>query len=382
VLVAAAVDYEMIRGKRHGDIAELVADDVKARRRRALGIDPEPQSAVPLPVKFSEEEKRRRELAGGIVLVGRGTFKEFMAGLKRGWTEPLDKIDKDAALAGELALDGAFDEPEVEGPASALDGEPLPTPSRFNPSASNTPVPIFSPLQAQMRAMEPRPAAPPPAAPAVPAHLNAPPAHIPQLPPLLLVAHTNFIGLSQIPRMLWDFFNERHHARAGAAAGYALVMAHTRPFAAPRAPSSSSSSATHLADPAAERPADGSPVSDLDFGRDSEAFYKRSLNKWPAEVESARKEYYAELPKRLDVARALARRTREPTSDESKYPPPTEVELREERMKKEKRWRSDMRGWGIIKPDSEVEWDERFEEALSVFVEPKEEATTEWNDAV
>jgi mitochondrial import inner membrane translocase subunit TIM54 len=373
----------MVIGKKHGDLAELIAEQIKTKRRIAAGLEPPPQSSIPQPVKFSPEEQRRRELAGGLVIVGRNTFKELMHGLKRGWTDPLDKVDKEAQLAHELELDGAFDEPnepDVSPSGLGADGEPIPTPSRLQ--SSNTPVPIFSPLQAQMRAMD-KPAAhiqqedTKPNVKAVPAHLNAPPALIPRLPPLLLVAHTNLIGLSQIPHMLWDFVNERHRVRAGAEAGLRLVYSQTRPFIGPS--TSIPASSETLVDPAASPDSTSLsiPTSDLDFDRLGESYYKSSLNDWPSEVEKARKTYYTELSKKLETARALARRTREPTKDELANPPPTEQELRQERMKKEQRWRADMKGWSIIKPDAEVEWDERFRDALSVFADPPSEEVNE-----
>jgi import inner membrane translocase subunit TIM54 len=368
ILVAAAVDYDMVVGKRHGDIAERIVDDVRAKRRIAAGLDPPPQSAIPLATNRTPDERRARELAGGIVLVGRGTMKEFFSGLKRGWTESIGRVDKEAALAHALEADGAFDEPEDE-PAADLDGEPIPTPSKLAPGG------VFSPLQAQMRALEPKPAAPAPPKPqepAVPAQLDAPPSTIPELPPLLLVEHRNRIGLSHIPMMIWEWFNERERVRAGAEAGYRLVQGVTRPISAPPISELQADAWTTTPSDDGPAPSPAAPTTDLDFDRDGEAVYKRSLRKWPAEVEKARADYYAALPAKLATARALARRTREPTKDEEAQPPPSELELRQERMKKEQRWRADMAGWDVVRPDAPVAWDERFRAALRVFADPPE----------
>ena len=49
-----------------------------------------------------------------------------------------------------------------------------------------------------------------------------------------------------------------------------------------------------------------------------------------------------------------------------------EVELRSERLKKELKWRDDLAGWEIVKPESPARWDDRFEASLKVFVEPLE----------
>jgi import inner membrane translocase subunit TIM54 len=145
--------------------------------------------------------------------------------------------------------------------------------------------------------------------------------------------------------MIWDFFNERHKVRAGAEAAYKLVSCAMRPF---------------------ER-------SNIDFGMSAEGYYKSSTAAIPTDIQKARTEYYKPLPEKLATARALARRDREPTKLEIEAPPPTEVELRAERLKKENRWRADERGWGLVCPDTPVEWDDRWEGALEVFVDPAAE---------
>ncbi len=146
--------------------------------------------------------------------------------------------------------------------------------------------------------------------------------------------------------MIWDFFNERQKVRAGAEAAYRLVSRATRPI--------------------------GSAADVVDFDLSAEAYYKSSTAAFPAEVQKARAEYYKALPEKLATARALARREREPTKLEIEAPPPTEVELSAERLKKETRWRADERGWELVSPDTPVEWDERWEGALEVFVDPPE----------
>ncbi|KAJ7766848.1 inner membrane protein import complex subunit Tim54-domain-containing protein [Mycena metata] len=321
ILVAAAVDYEMIGGKRLGDIANRVADDIKSKRRLEAGLDSRPEVYQQLPTYQTPAEERQSELGGGIVLIGRPTFKEFMAGLKRGWTGPLEKVDTDELLAQELEMDGRFDEEDDSTDRAEL--KPFEPPSPL-PSSSTSP--------------------PPP---------------IPPLPPLLLVPFTNILGFTKIPLMIWQFFNRRHDVRTGAEAGYKLVMQHTRPFSPP--PETLFSDIT--------TPTNESH-SDVDFDKACERHFRKSLSKIPAENAKAREKYYAELKTKLETARALARGTREPTKDEIQNPPPTEVELRAERMKKEKRWRGDLEGWQIIAPAAKVAWDERFRDALSICADP------------
>ncbi|KAF8965194.1 inner membrane protein import complex subunit Tim54-domain-containing protein [Flammula alnicola] len=332
ILVAAAVDYEMIPGKRHGDIAKRVAEDVRIRRRLAVGLDQDHEAKKILPTYKPLAEREKRDLEGGVIIIGRPTLKEYMAGLRKGWMRGLEKIDADEELSRVLENDTYFDEPDE--------------PEDFGEDAS--PDSRQAPLSPQ----------------------SSPPTfRLPPLPPLLLVPFTNYIGISQIPLMIWGFFNQRNKVRAGAESAYRLVMSNTRPIEVPEtltdtvSPTDDTSGEAHA-------PAQG----DLDFNKEVEGYYKKSLDKFPEDVEKIRQKYYEALPAKLATARELARGSREPTKQELENPPPTEVELRAERLKKERRWRDDVEGWDIIKPSSNVAWDERFRSALRVFVDHEDES--------
>ena len=120
MFVAAAVGYQIIGGKKHGDIATRVANDVKDERRLAAGLDQPWQPPMPNPLQLSPEEERRRKLEGGTVIIGSHPLKEYMAGLIRGWTGSLERVDPEDELSRVLAADGRFDEPEPEEPPSPV----------------------------------------------------------------------------------------------------------------------------------------------------------------------------------------------------------------------------------------------------------------------
>ena len=363
ILVAAAIDYDMVPGKRHGDIAKRIADDIRVRRRFDLGLEHETE--LPLPSYKPPAERRRLELEGGIIIIGRPTFKEFMSGLQKGWTEGLEKVDRDEVLADILENDTHFDEPE-DHRESIYDNDATSTiASHQVPTQPSSPSPMFSSFQIQ-------PSTPPPQKKGsfpVSNNTNQPPSVIPPLPPLLLVPFTDYIGISQIPLMIWGFFNQRHKVRAGAEAGYRLVMRESQPIEVPENINdltlSSSSPSTDDVPP--------TNLGDLDFDKGVESYYRKSLGSLQEDTEKARKKYYENLAPQLNTARQLARGTREPTKAELDNPPPTEVELRAERFKKERRWRDDMEGWDIIKPSSSVRWDERYRSALRIFTTPNDE---------
>jgi import inner membrane translocase subunit TIM54 len=124
---------------------------------------------------------------------------------------------------------------------------------------------------------------------------------------------------------------------------------------------------THIPQPSLD-------LGDLDFDKEGESYVKNSLNAMPEEIEKLRTKYYETLPAKLATARELARGIREPTKAELENPPPTEVELRAERSKKERRWRDDLEGWEIVKPSANPSWDERFRNVLRIFIDPQDES--------
>ncbi|EJD02192.1 uncharacterized protein FOMMEDRAFT_109395 [Fomitiporia mediterranea MF3/22] len=361
ILVAAAIDYDVENGRRHGDLARQISEKIKSKRRIDEGMEaPKPQH--PAAISMSKEEAALRELAGGSIIIGRMTFKEYMEGLKRGWTESPERIDREDKLAHELSADGYFDEPEVVDPSAGLTGEPIPTKSRLIPT-SNAAAQAFSPYKL--------PSSTPTQSSASSTSISKPippPDMIPPQPPLLLVPFTNRIGFKQIPLMMVDFFNQRAKVAAGAEAAHKLVVGQTRPISAPPP----TPEAAPLFSPDERR-----PETDLDFDRFGESYYRGSLSSYLQDIAKARDEYHKALPDRLATARALARGEREPTKDELSHPPPTEVELREERLRKEMRWRDNEEGWEIVRPEKDVTWDERFRNALTTFTDPPPEATSD-----
>ncbi|KAF8447764.1 inner membrane protein import complex subunit Tim54-domain-containing protein [Boletus edulis BED1] len=350
VLVAAAIDYDIVATRHSGDLAERVASTVIKDRRRAIGLDQSIGLPLVLPNQPTQEQKHVQELEGGIILVGRHTFKEYMAGLKRGWSGGLELIDREEKLAQDLASDGTFDDTYEynSSPVGIVDdpnAEPIPTLSRLPPSQNAI---SFSPINLPNPSKHQNP----------PLIDSTPPETIPSQPPLLLVPCVNYVGLRFIPHMIWGFFNERHKTQIGCEAAYSLVMNKTREFQGP-------DSIVDDFQPG-EGLESGQPQGgDLDFGLSSEAVL--APHSPVSNIASSRKSYHKTLPERLATARQLARGEREPTKEEEKTPPPSEVELRAERLNKELRWRGEEEAWRVVEPGSGVSWDERFRGVLKVF---------------
>lgn len=104
ILNAAAVDYDVVEARRMGELRFLVAEAVRAQRRG------DPDGPI-------EEVRKRVGIervggAGGVVVVGRHAWKEYLAGVQEGWLGPLE-----AAAEAAAATPG----PTAEGPADAAE---------------------------------------------------------------------------------------------------------------------------------------------------------------------------------------------------------------------------------------------------------------------
>ncbi|KAF8322868.1 inner membrane protein import complex subunit Tim54-domain-containing protein [Cantharellus anzutake] len=367
ILHAAAVDYEMRNGNYHGAISDLVRERVRQRREADAGatapLGPWDTSSTKLDI----QSERNREMEEGVVIIGRHTLKEYMHGLCEGWTSSLAKVDKEEALAALLAEDGAFDEPdEAINTRESDPPRPFAQPTLSNPPIQPSPLLSMGSLRGPFTPRAPSASQETSVADA----LHHAPVSIPLQPPFLFVEFPNRIGFENIPMMIYDFFNEHRRVEAGCEAAYRLVFAQIRPFIPP----TSINRTNDAPDAPTPFPSHGFGLGgDLDFDQDKEKMYGRGYRDTLATIADARKKYYQELLRKLEVTRSLARGEREPTKDEKAYPPPTEVELRAERLKKELRWREDEKAYQWLRHGMGVTWDDRFNGIFGVFRNPSAE---------
>lgn len=354
-LVAAAVDYEQVPAPMHGSITRQVHAAIVKKRRQALGLEQAPP-VLSLPGVLNPQQMAQRELEGGTVLVGRATVKEYMEGLRRGWLGGVDEWDWEKDIERKLVNDGVFDlpKPSSENDLSLSDLEstdPTAWSDPLNPgSSSTTPRPAQSPVAGSLsflsRAKPPTGLQQPQIASdgttIIPEGYHVPPSPLPPQPPVVLVPFVKHLGFKQVPFMVYDFFTERFRVKAGAEAALAIVEGETRPL----------TKETVTA-----------------FNVDSEDWYKKSFFKLPETIGETKAEYYKKLATRLQDVRDLQDGKRELSEEEkvSTKPLTTEDDLKKERQKKELRWMGTLEGHQIVKPETEVAWDERFDGWLNVF---------------
>lgn len=215
VLVAAAMDYDVIEGRKEGDVRYGTAEQIR-RLRRKKGEKGEgliQQEMDPERIVESAREQLRiypEPVTRGDLVIGRHTWKEYIRGLHEGWLGPLEE----PKLAPEISKD----------PASPSDDA---SPSTTADSPSETPADDKKPMET-----EKKPPSPPyayistsaytssPASPNLPIHLE----------PSAPIQHRHILGFLNTPIRIYRYLTQRHLADSTGRETAAIVLGLSRPY--------------------------------------------------------------------------------------------------------------------------------------------------------
>lgn len=145
ILVAAAVDWDIVEGRREGDVRAGLAERIRKIRRKN-GEKPlvemeEPEDDLVEAIREKANIRPSSDLEGDVV-IGRHTWKEYMRGLQEGWLGPLHMPAESAsslpldASPPEVGLVGTILEPPTDHAAVSESGntssptDSIPTPSK------------------------------------------------------------------------------------------------------------------------------------------------------------------------------------------------------------------------------------------------------------
>uniref|UniRef100_A0A060TG51 Mitochondrial import inner membrane translocase subunit TIM54 n=1 Tax=Blastobotrys adeninivorans TaxID=409370 RepID=A0A060TG51_BLAAD len=267
ILVASATDYELHTLQSQGDIRYQVAEEIRNRRRRELGL-PEvvPEGSKPKDeIDAQIESKLKYDTTGGVICVGRGAYTEYMNGLHEGWLGPLEKPEgleeSDASAASfpneeaDLAdIHGYAPKKEADAPAASTETlntessgsvEPLadksePAPSQQESDISPVPAETVEKEEKKEEQEEKKKE-----------DKVAPKSYIPLgqwdqaesntqfllaqqsktvSEPIAIIPHSRIMGFLNTPIRIYRWFNKRHLADSIGEATVAVVFASTRPY--------------------------------------------------------------------------------------------------------------------------------------------------------
>lgn len=227
ILVAGAMDWDVVEGRREGEVRAGLAEKIRKLRKRKGEIS----QAEPGEESQEDLYHEMRKRAGttdwdgvqGDLVLGRHTWKEYIRGLHEGWLGPLDEAQP---LESEL--------PDPKTPAAHSPDEPFPEIPSPGTASSETP----SPTPPQTDALPPQslpekiaekpakpPVAPPSIAPSEYALSNAAPTLPNSLPPSSPVALPHLLGFFNFPIRIYRFLTRRRLADSTGASVAAIIIA-------------------------------------------------------------------------------------------------------------------------------------------------------------
>lgn len=230
ILVAGALDWDVIEGRKEGEVRAGLAEKIRRLRKRN-GEKPQMENSEENPEDESKEQLlyELRQKTGisewngvqGDLVLGRHTWKEYIRGLHEGWLGPLYPAEPPQSTAEEFQLSGT-PTPEV-----------IPGDTATSDAASESP-PLIDPP-----APDP-PAAKPPKTSPTPPYIT--PSHYPScgisplidssMNPSLPLPLPHLLGFLNTPTRLYRFLTRRQMAESTGRSVAALVIASQfRPYA-------------------------------------------------------------------------------------------------------------------------------------------------------
>ncbi|PSK37524.1 Mitochondrial import inner membrane translocase subunit tim54 [Elsinoe australis] len=222
ILVAGGMDWEVVEGRREGDVRWGVAEGIrKERRKRGEGMQEEEDV-----IGMARERGGTKEWEGigGELVVGRHTWKEYVRGLHEGWLGPVEKPEVTAEKVSELVEDVKEEKPGDGHAHSSVGDAAVETLKDVVESASESSTqsseekeskPEEKEKTEEEKAEEERKKRykPDPYNSISDYATASLPRSIPeQLGPTTIIPFTHLIGFTYTPRRVWYFLNRRKTA--------------------------------------------------------------------------------------------------------------------------------------------------------------------------
>ncbi|KAF3481438.1 uncharacterized protein GIQ15_04197 [Arthroderma uncinatum] len=229
ILVSGALDYEVIEGRREGDLRAAIASRIRKRRELAGEAGPPPEPDMD-DADFETRLRRVRQVTGvhdepeikGDLVVGRHAWKEYIRGIHEGWLGPL--VDPATLVK---PVEAVVEETAAQEPLMSD------SPSENSPSATAEESAKDEKKEAEKPAEKPKPKGP------APSYLlpSAYPTH--QLSPVAPnefdgsapIAFPHILGFLNTPIRLYRFLTRRRMAdTVGEQVAAAVLASSIRPY--------------------------------------------------------------------------------------------------------------------------------------------------------
>jgi len=232
ILVAGALDWDVIEGRKEGEVRAGLAEKIRKLRKR------NGEKSLVEPTEEDQEKETKDDLyyemrksAGvnewngvlGDLVLGRHTWKEYVRGLHEGWLGPLDP-PRPPGTAETVA------EPSIEpNPEPSLSETPPPELASDSSPQANPPAPDPPPAE-KAKPAKPSPT-PPYVSPTEYPSCPTPPLLAASMQPALPVTLPHILGFLNTPTRTYRFLTKRRLADDTGRSVAALVLAtRSRPY--------------------------------------------------------------------------------------------------------------------------------------------------------
>ncbi|KAL9607374.1 MAG: hypothetical protein Q9167_007706 [Letrouitia subvulpina] len=213
VLVAGAMDWDVVEGRKEGDVRASYAERIrKKRRKRGEKSELNTESPDEDQIQVLREKVGTKEWEGaqGDLVLGRNTWKEYLQGLHEGWLGPLNPPP-----------------PAPEALESTTDPKPS---TQEDDSNANSPGQSDLPQPEPEKSLPPS-QLPPYILPSAYSTCSLPPSIPESFPPSLSLPFPHRLGFLNTPLRIYRFLNRRYLADETGQKVAALVLASsTRPY--------------------------------------------------------------------------------------------------------------------------------------------------------
>lgn len=248
VLVAGAMDWDVVEGRKEGDVRHKTAEKVRKRRRK--GGEGELGEEFAGEVMVEEQRKKNGthewDGVGGDIVVGRHTWKEYLKGLHEGWLGPVEVPQSEEEVQPSLPQEQrqhvpgqlSLGDTAVQGAANAVSSDlniQQPLVSSLSDVVSTDPAQSSetssdSPTE-EKKEEKPKPRQPPPYI--QPSDYDT--ASLSTLTPDLIgpsvgISMPHILGFRHTPLRMYRFLTRRHLADDAGRDVASAVMASYRPY--------------------------------------------------------------------------------------------------------------------------------------------------------
>lgn len=261
VLVAGAMDWDVVEGRKEGDVRFKTAE--KARKRRRKGGEGVLGEEFAGELMVDEQRKKNGthdwEGVGGDIVVGRHTWKEYLRGLHEGWLGPVEapRSDESAQQSDEAETkthvpgQPSLGDAAVKGAANLVSSDssepyPLAASTSEPQSADGTPSSERPSTEEKKEEEKPKPRQPPPYIQpseydaATPSSLTPDP-----IGPSVGIPMPHILGFRHTPIRIYRFLTRRRLAdNIGRDVAAAVLAASYRPYDMVNAPDVGDASAS------------------------------------------------------------------------------------------------------------------------------------------